>query len=91
MGFYLGAAIDLHDGGKVAHRIGWLVLGGALLALGRRDRVGSVTALGVLSLMIGVSVIMYDLGLGLMTASAVFLCAAIAAAVAGLALRRRAA
>lgn len=90
--FYLGAGIDLHDGGaKIAHRIGWLIFGGALAALGRRDRVGSVTALGVLSLMIGVSVIMYDFGLGLLTASAVFFGAAIVAAVAGLMLRRRAA
>ncbi|HEX3405665.1 MAG TPA: DUF2157 domain-containing protein [Caulobacteraceae bacterium] len=90
MAFYLGAGIDLHDGGyKLAHRVGWLILGGALVALGRRDRVGSITGLGVLSLMIGVSVIMYDLGLGLMTASAVFLGAAIVAGIAGLMLRRR--
>ena len=90
--FYLGAGIDLHDSGsKIAHRIGWLIVGGALAALGRRDRVGSVTALGVLSLMIGVSVIMYDFGLGLLAASGVFFLAAIVAAVAGLAVRRRAA
>jgi uncharacterized membrane protein len=89
--FYMGGGIDTHDGGfKIAHRIGWLVLGGALVALGRRDRMGSVTAAGVLSLMIGISVVMYDLGLGLLGASAVFLLAAIVAAVAGLALRRRA-
>jgi hypothetical protein len=88
--FYVGGGIDTHDGAfKIAHRIGWLVLGGALVALGRRDRMGSVTAAGVLGLMIGISVVMYDLGLGLMTASAVFFGAAIAAGLAGLALRRR--
>jgi hypothetical protein len=91
MVFYLGAGIDLHQPYTIAHRIGWLILGGALVALGRRDRFGAVTAAGVLALMIGVAVIMYDLGLGLMTASAVFFGAAIVAAIAGLALRRRAA
>jgi uncharacterized membrane protein len=89
--FYLVAGIDLHQPYTIAHRAGWLVLGGALVALGRRDRAGAITALGVLGLMIGISVVMYDLGLGLMTASAVFFGAAIVAAVAGLALRRRAA
>lgn len=89
--FYMGGGIDLQHGWRIPHRIGWLLLGGALTALGRRDRMGSVTAAGVLSLMIGVSVVMYDLGLGLLAASAVFFSAAIAAAVAGLALRRRAA
>ena len=89
MAFYLGAGMDLHQPYTFAHRIGWLILGGALVALGRRDRVGAVTALGVLSLMIGVSVVMYDLGLGLMAASAVFFGAAVVAALAGLALRRR--
>jgi hypothetical protein len=75
----------------MAHRIGWLVLGAVLTALGRRDRMGAITAAGVLSLMIGISVVMYDLGLGLLTASAVFFAAAIVAVLAGLALRRRAA
>ena len=91
VGFYVGAGIDLHQPYTIAHRIGWLLIGGALVALGRRDRTGSITGLGVLSLMIGISVVMYDMGLGLMTASAVFLGAAIVAAVAGLMLRRRAA
>ena len=91
IGFYVAAAFDLHPGFTIAHRIGWLVLGAVLTALGRRDRMGSVTAAGVLSLMIGISVVMYDLGLGLLTASAVFFAAAIVAVLAGLALRRRAA
>jgi hypothetical protein len=90
VGFYMGAGIDLGHGWTVPHRIGWLALGAGLTALGRRDGFGAVTAAGVLSLMIGISVVMYDLGLGLLTASAVFFCAAIAAGVAGLALRRRA-
>jgi len=89
--FYMGAGPDLPHGWTIPHRIGWLLLGGGLVALGRRDRMGSVTAAGVLSLMIGISVVMYDLGLGLLTASFVFFLAAIAAAVAGVALRRRAA
>jgi hypothetical protein len=88
LGFYMLAGIDSHDL-TIVHRLGWLLLAGALVALGRRDRHGAVTAAGVLGLVIGVSVVMYDLGLGLMTASAVFFAAAIAAVVAGLALRRR--
>jgi hypothetical protein len=91
IGFYMAAGFNLHQGFTIAHRIGLLILGGALVALGRRDRHGLVTAAGVLSLMIGISVVMYDLGLGLLTASAVFFAAAIAAVFAGLALRRRAA
>jgi hypothetical protein len=89
--FYMGGGIDLNHAWTIPHRIGWLVLGAALTALGRRDRMGSVTAAGVLSLMTGISVVMYDLGLGLLTASAVFFLAAIVAVVAGVALRRRAA
>ena len=89
--FYMGGGIDLHRPWQIPQRIGWLVVGAALTALGRRDRSTPVTVAGVLALMIGVSVIMYDLGLGLLTASAVFFCAALAAIGAGFALRRRAA
>jgi uncharacterized membrane protein len=91
MGFFMVSGWELKDALAIAHRLAWLLLGGGLLALGRHDRMAAVTALGVLSLMLGVSVLMYDLGLGLMTASAVFFAAAVIAVAAGLALRRRAA
>lgn len=89
--FYVDAGIDLHPPWQVPQRIGWLALGAALAALGRRDRFAAITAAGVLSLMVGISMIMYDLGLGLLAASAVFFLAAVAAIGAGVALRRRAA
>jgi uncharacterized membrane protein len=90
MGFFMVGGWDQKDALAVTHRLAWLILGGGLVALGRHDRMAAVTALGVLSLMIGVSVLMYDLGLGLLTASAMFFVAAILAIVAGLMLRRRA-
>jgi len=90
MGFFVVSGWELHGALAIAHRFAGLLLGGGLVALGRNDRMGAITALGVLSLMGGVSMLMYDLGLGLLTASAVFFVAAIIAIVAGLALRRRA-
>jgi len=89
-GFFV--ASGLGDHGKplaIAHRFAWLLVGGALVTLGRHDRMGAITAAGVLSLIGAVSVLMYDLGLGLLTASAVFFLAAVIAIVAGLVLRRR--
>lgn len=87
--FYVAAGIAHETPLAIGHRLLWLLIGGALVALGRADRMSAITVAGVLSLVLGVSALMYDLGLGLMTASGVFLVAAIIAAVAGLALRRR--
>jgi hypothetical protein len=90
-GFFVGSGLGDH--GKplaIAHRFAWLLLGGGLVALGRHDRMGAITAAGMLSLIGAASVLMYDLGLGLLTASAVFFVAALVAIVAGLLLRRRA-
>jgi hypothetical protein len=91
LGFFVMAGwASLHPPGLV-HRVAWLLIGGGLVALGRSDRHTAITVAGVLSLIGAVSAIMYDLGLGLMTASAVFLGAAVLAGLAGVALRRRAA
>lgn len=89
LGFYVASGSSHGDALAIGHRLIWLLIGGALVALGRADRMSAITVAGVLSLVLGISTLMYDLGLGLMTASGVFLLAAILAAVAGLALRRR--
>src|SRR5262249_42090908 len=48
LGFFAPAGFGLHETLTLAHRIAWLAIGGGLIALGRRDRMGSVTAAGVL-------------------------------------------
>jgi uncharacterized membrane protein len=76
-------------GGGIAHRIVWLAASGGVLALGRFDRHGLVTAIGVLSLIAAICALLNDLGLDLLAAAGVFLVCALAALVAGLALRRK--
>jgi uncharacterized membrane protein len=90
MGFYVASGIGDHGQPlNLAHRFAWLLLGGGLTTLGRMDRMGAVTAIGVFSLIGAVSMLMYDLGLGLLGASAMFLLAALIAGVIGLVLRGR--
>ena len=90
MGFYVACGVGDHGQPlNLAHRFAWLLLGGALTALGRADRMGAITTVGVLSLIGAVSMLMYDLGLGLLGASAMFLLAAVIAGVVGLVLRGR--
>lgn len=73
----------------LAHRLIWLILAGAVVALGLHDRAGAVTAAGVLAAIGAVSAILVDLGLGLMTAAGVFAGCAVLALVAGGLLRRK--
>ncbi len=61
----------------VVHRIVWLLLSGAVLTLGRVDRHAGVMAAGVVSLIVGIMVLMVDLGVDLLTASMIFAVAAI--------------
>jgi uncharacterized membrane protein len=75
--------------GGLAHRLVWLCASGGVIALGRFDRHAMVTAIGVLSLIAAIFALLADLGLDLMAAAGVFLLCALAALVAGLALRRR--
>lgn len=74
----------------VVHRLIWLALSGAVIALGRFDRHGLVTAAGVLSLIGAMAGLLMDLGLDLMSAAGVFFICALAALFVGFALRRRA-
>jgi hypothetical protein len=70
------------------HRLVWLVLSGAVLALGRHDRHAIVTTIGVLSMIGAICALLNDLGLDLLAAAGVFLLCSVAALVAGLLLRR---
>jgi uncharacterized membrane protein len=76
------------DNAGIAHRIVWLAASGGILALGRFDRHGVVSAIGVLSIIVAIFALLSDLGLDLLAAAGVFLVCAIAALVAGLMLRR---
>jgi len=73
----------------IAHRIVWLAASGGVLALGRFDRHGLVTAVGVLSIIAAICALLTDLGLDLLAAAGVFLVCAVAALIAGLALRNK--
>ena len=75
--------------GGIAHRIVWLTASGGVLALGRFDRHTLVTAVGVISIFIAICCLLSDLGLDLLAAAAVFLVCAVAALIAGLALRNK--
>lgn len=72
----------------IPHRLAWLVASGAAIALGRFDRHIMLTATGVISLMLAITVILVDLGFDLLAAAAVFFVGAFGALVAGLMLRR---
>jgi hypothetical protein len=75
--------------GGIAHRIVWLSASGGVLALGRFDRHGLVTAIGVISIIAAICALLSDLGLDLLAAAAVFLVCAVVALIAGLALRNK--
>jgi uncharacterized membrane protein len=75
--------------GGIAHRIVWLVASGGVIALGRYDRQGLVTAIGVLSIIVAICALLTDLGLDLLAAAGVFLVCAVIALIAGLALRNK--
>jgi hypothetical protein len=89
LGFFVNAGWEDGHLPALLHRGAWLAIGAGLIVLGRHDRHTAVTVAGVLALIGAISAIMTDLGFGLMTASAVFLGAAVLAGVAGFALRRR--
>lgn len=75
--------------GGVTHRLIWLAASGALVAFGRHDRHGLVTAAGVISLAAAIIALLGDLGVNLMASAGIFLACALAALIGGLALRAR--
>lgn len=75
--------------GGIAHRIALLSISGGVLALGRFDRHGLVTAIGVLGVIASICALLSDLGLDLLAAAGVFLVCAVVALIAGLMLRNK--
>lgn len=73
----------------LAHRGGLLLLSAGVVGWGRHDRHDLLTAIGVIGILGTVSLILFDLGLGLMAAAGVFAVCALTALGVGLALRRR--
>ena len=87
--FWFGAAGFDEDLRGVAHSIGWLVLSGAAVGIGRHDRHAGVTAAGVVGLFAAGATLLFNLGVGLMTSAAVFAGSALIALGVAFALRRR--
>ena len=81
---------DLKGVAQIAHRAGWLLVSGGVVALGMHDRQAMVTAAGVTAMIAGVCAILFDLGLGLMTAAGLFAACALVALVAGVLTRGKA-
>lgn len=81
-----GAAGETLDG--VTHSVAWLILSIAVLALGRHDRHVAMTAAGVVSLLAAGAVLLFNLGIGLLTSAAVFGGCAAAVLVLAFLLRR---
>ncbi|MBW3617690.1 MAG: DUF2157 domain-containing protein [Proteobacteria bacterium] len=75
--------------GGAPHRLALLALASAAVALGRHDRHGMITAGGVLAFFGAVSAVLFDLGLGLMSAAGLFAVCSVLALGAGWALRGR--
>ena len=91
LALYGVAGFDNPQGGeRIAHRAAWLVLSGGTIALGMHDRQSMVTAAGVVAMIAAVFTILFDLGMGLMTAAGLFAACALIALVAGVLTRRRA-
>jgi len=90
LGFFAAAGLGPHGPPVLLHRALWLALAGGVTALGLHDRRPLVTAAGAVFLAGAIATILFDLGLGLMSAAAVFAVVAAAALAGGLALRRRA-
>jgi hypothetical protein len=90
LGFFAASGFGPHAPTALGHRIAWLALAGGVVALGLHDRRPPVTAAGVVSLAAAIAAILFDLGLGLMTAAGVFALVSVAALAGGFALRRRA-
>jgi uncharacterized membrane protein len=88
LGFLAFAGVETRPLAPVFHRTLWLAVSAGVIALGMHDRKPMVTAAGVVAFGGAIAAILFDLGLGLMTASAVFAAVALAALFGGWLLRR---
>lgn len=75
----------------VFHPLAVLILSAGVVTLGRHDRHASVTAVGVLGLLGAGGWLLFDLGVGLLTAAGIFAGCATAALVVAVLMRRRSA
>lgn len=89
LAFFAVAGFGPHPPVTLVHRPLWLAAAAGVIALGLHDRRGVVTAAGVVFMAGAVAAILADLGLGLMTAAAVFAVVAMVALAGGFVLRRR--
>lgn len=87
--FAIGGFDELSGPQTIAHRAAWLVAAVGTLALGMHDRQAMITAAGVVALIAAVCTILFDLGLGLMTAAGLFGACALIALAAGYVTRAR--
>jgi len=74
----------------VPHSLLWLAMAAGVVALGRHDRHGGVTAAGVIGLLAAGATLLFNLGVGLLTSAAVFGAAALIALVVAWAMRGKA-
>ena len=72
-----------------AHSMAWLTVSGAAVAIGRHDRHGGVTAAGIIGLFAAGAMLLFNLGVGLMTSAAIFGSSALVALAVAFVLRRR--
>ena len=72
----------------VAHSVVWLALSAGVVVAGRQDRHAPVSAAGVVGLFAAGMVLLFNLGIGLLTSAAIFGGLAIAALVVAMALKR---
>ena len=89
LGYFAAAGLGDHHLTPLVHRGLWLLAAGGTIALGLQDRRGVVTSAGVIALAGAGIAILFDLGLGLMTAAGVFAVVALMSLAGGWMLRRR--
>ena len=89
LAFVALAGLETHPFLPVVQRVLWLASASGVIALGLHDRRPVITAAGVVAFAGAVAVIIFDLGLGLMTAAGVFAAVALLALTGGWAVRRR--
>lgn len=89
LAFFAAAGFGPHPPEALLHRPICLAAAAGVIALGLHDRRSVVTAAGLVFMASAIAMILADLGLGLMTAAAVFAVVALIALAGGFALHRR--
>jgi len=84
---FLGAGVVIFGREALLHSLVWIAGSVAILALGRHDRHGLVSAAGLISLLAAGATLLFNLGVGLMTSAGIFGASAVAALAVAAALR----